>query len=182
MRNSVYWILAAIFLLVAITQPRLRVPGIVGCVVMGLLLSWGMLQRLRSPSAADPLAPKRGLPSSPGVAVSTFPIEAINLTELKMTGGGAPFDVRGRIANQSHDQRLISIKLQITRRDCFEGALDPSGCITLFQDRRFIPVAIAPQEEREFAASFFAHGSAMRPRGTTRDEFTLLSAEGEATK
>jgi hypothetical protein len=178
----VYWILAAFFLLLAVTVPRLRVPGIIGCVVMGLMLSWGMVQRLRGPSATDPAAPTRGLPSSPAVAVKVFPIEAIKLTELKMVGGGAPFDLRGRIANQSGEQRLISITLQITRRDCFEGALDPSGCVTLFQDRRFIPVAVAPREEREFAASFFAHGSAMRPRGTTKDEFVLLSAEGDAAR
>ena len=177
-----YWILAAVFLLLAMTVPRLRVPAIIGCVVMGLMLSWGMVQRLRGPSATDPSAPTRGLPSSPAVAVKAFPLEAIHLTELKMVGGGAPFDLRGRIVNQSQEQRLISITLLVTRRDCYEGALDPSGCVTLFQDKRFIPVALAPGEEREFAASFFAHGSAMRPRGTTQDEFLLLSADGDAAR
>ncbi|HEY4366584.1 MAG TPA: hypothetical protein VGN07_05060 [Steroidobacteraceae bacterium] len=176
-----YWILAAIFLILAVAVPRVRIPAIICCVVMGLMLSWGMVQRLRGPSATDPPAPVRGLPS-PAVATRAFPLDAVDLTELKMVGGGAPFDLRGRIANRSHDQRLISVTLQITRRDCFEGALDPSGCVTLFEDRRFIPVAIAPQEEREFAASFFAHGSAMRPRGTTKDEFVLVSAEGQTVR
>jgi len=178
----VYWILAAIFLLVAITAPRLRVPAIVGCVIMGLLLSWGMVQRLRGQSAADPPPPTRGLPSSPALAIKAFPPESLALSELKLTGGGGQFELRGRIENHSRELRLTSITLEVVRSDCFEGALDPSGCVTLFQDRRFVPVAVAPLEQREFAASFFAHGSAMRPRGTTRDEFKLLAADGDVAR
>lgn len=149
---------------------------------MGLLLSWGMVQRLRGQSAADPQAPTRGLPSSPALLIKSFPLESLALSELAMTGGGAPFELRGRIENQSRELRLTSIMLEVIRSDCFEGALDPSGCVMLFRDRRFVPVAVAPLQQREFAASFFAHGSAMRPRGTTRDEFKLLAAEGDVAR
>ena len=48
---------------------------------------------------------------------------------LRMSGGGAPFELRGRIANNTTDTTLRSVTIRVTRRDCYEGALDPSGCV-----------------------------------------------------
>src|SRR5690606_16551107 len=45
--SPVYWILAAIFTLLALTVPRLRPFAVVGCVVLALLFSWALVQRMR---------------------------------------------------------------------------------------------------------------------------------------
>ena len=179
----VYWILAAICLLIAFTVPRLRVPGIIGCVVLGLMLGWGVVQRLRGPGpASSATAPVRGKPVSPGVVFGAFPLDSIKVMDLQLTGGGAPYQLRGRIFNESRDRTLKSITFQITRRDCFPGALDPSGCEMLWQNQQWVSLAIPPQQEREFATSFWAHGSAPRARGTLDDNFKVLIATGEPAR
>src|SRR5687767_15542978 len=69
MLAPVYWILAAVFIVIALTRPRLRPLGVVGCIILGAMLAWGMVQRLRGedPSQA-PAAQQRGKPASPAVA------------------------------------------------------------------------------------------------------------------
>lgn len=171
-----YWILATIFLLIALAVPRLRPVGIFGCIVLGLMLSWGMLQRLRS---QDPDTPPRGSPASPGLIVRPFPLEAIRATNLRLSGTGAPFELRGHVANDSREMRLKSFTVTITRRDCFEGALDPTGCVILWQGQQWVDLALPPQRSREFSNPFWARGEVARVRGTIRDEIRIVAAEGE---
>lgn len=172
-----YWILAAFCLLLALTVPRLRLAGIVGCVLLGLMLGWGMIQRLRAP--ASPAAPTRGIPVSPGVVLGAFPLDAVSAVGLQLSGGGAPFQLRGRIVNESGSLLLRSVTVQLTRRDCFAGALDPSGCDMLWQTQQWISLVVPPRQERQFATSFWAHGSAQRVRGTVADSFKVVAATGE---
>lgn len=179
----VYWILAAFCLLLALTVPRLRLAGIVGCVLLGLMLGWGVIQRVRAPgpasSASDPV---RGTPVSPGIVLGAFPLESMKAMDLQLTGGGAPYQLRGRVANETRDLTLRSITVQMTRRDCFAEALDPSGCEILWQNKQWIALAVPPQQEREFATSFWAHGSAPRARGTLEDSFKILAATSEPAR
>lgn len=172
----VYWVLAAIFLLIALTMPRLRPLGIFGCIVLGLMLSWGMLQRLRSP---QPDTPSRGSPSSPGLLARPIPLDQIRVTDLRLSGSGAPFELRGQVANESRDMRLNSVTVEITRRHCFEGALDPSGCEILWQGQQWVKLALPPQQTSEFANPFWTRGEVARVRGTLRDEIRLVAADGE---
>lgn len=174
----VYWILAALCLLIAFTMPRLRVPAIVGCVVLGCMLAWGMIQRWRGPDPSSASAPTRGSPMSPVVVLGAFPLESIKASELRLTGSGAPFQLRGRVVNESTAAELRSITFLVTRRDCYAGALDPSGCESFMQNQQWIALTVPPQQEREFAVSFWAHGSAPRPRGTLQDSFKIVAATG----
>lgn len=176
----VYWILAALCLLIALTVPRLRIPAIVGCVLLGLMLAWGMIQRWRGPEpSTSAAAPMRGSPMSPAVVLGAFPVESVKASELRLTGSGAPFQLRGRVANESTAGELRSITVLVVRRDCHAGALDPSGCEPFMQNQQWIALTVPPQQEREFAVSFWAHGSAPRPRGTLQDTFKIVAATGE---
>jgi hypothetical protein len=175
----VYWILAALCLLIALTVPRLRIPAIIGCVLLGFMLAWGMVQRWRGPEPSTSAAPPtRGSPMSPAVVLGAFPLESVKASELRLTGSGAPFQLRGRVANDSSERVLRSITVLVTRRDCYASALDPSGCEPFMQNQQWISVTVPPQQEREFAVSFWAHGSAPRPRGTLQDSFKILAATG----
>lgn len=49
----------------------------------------------------------------------------IAVEDLRMTGGGAPFELRGRIVNNTSDTALKTVTIRLTRRDCYEGAVDP---------------------------------------------------------
>lgn len=172
----VYWVLAAVFLMIALTVPRLRLVGIFGCIVLGLMLSWGMLQRLR---LQQPDISARGSPASPALVARPFPLDAIRTTGMQLSGSGAPFELRGHIANDSHDMRLKSFTVEITRRDCFAGALDPSGCAIVWQGQQWVELGLPPQENREFSNSFWARGEVQRVHGTLRDEIRIVAAEGE---
>jgi hypothetical protein len=171
----VYWVLAAIFLLVALTIPRLRPIAIVGSVILGLMLGWGMLQRLRGAGPQE----VRGRPSAPTSAVSTFPITSLDVQQLRLAGNGAPFELRGQVTNNAENLRLRSFTVEITRRDCYEGALDPSGCVVLWQSRQWVELSLNPGESREFASSFWTRGDVPRARGTVQDQFELVSADGQ---
>lgn len=175
----VYWILAALCLLIALTVPRLRIPAIAGCAILSLMLAWGMIQRWRAPESSTSVSgPVRGSPMSPAVVLGAFPLESVKASGLKLTGGGAPFQLRGRVANESTAAELRSITVQVIRRDCYAGALDPSGCEPFMENQQWIALAVPPQQEREFAVSFWAHGSAPRARGTLQDTFKILAATG----
>lgn len=174
-----YWILATIFILVALAVPKLRPVGVVGCVLLGAMLTWGVIQRLRSPADdAQPQVQQRGRPTSPVAAVQVIAPDQVQVENLKMTGGGAPFELSGRIENRS-DARLKSITLLVTRQDCYEGALDPSGCAVLWQDKHWISIAIPPGEARDFSSQVWMRGAAPRTRGTVKDSFTVVAASGE---
>ena len=181
MLAPVYWILAAIFVLITLAVPRLRLAGIAGLVILATLLAWAMVQqRMRAPDPASPSLPQRGQPTSPAAQLSTVPLDAVAIEELQMTGGGAPFELRGRVVNRSADMQLKSVTIRLTRRDCYEGALDPTGCVVLWQDRHWMPLVVPPLQSREFANSIWMRGSAPRPRGEIQDSFELVAAMGEA--
>ena len=178
-----YWILAAIVLVITLTVPRLRPAGIVGCVVLGVMLSWGMIQRLTGGRQSDQeTVEPRGRSASPAAASVAIPVDAVSTDELRLTGGGAPYEFRGRIVNNRTDIRLKSITFELIRRDCYEGALDPSGCAILWQDRQWVERSVPPGEARDFSVAIWMHGSVPRARGTTRDEFKVIAVTGEPTR
>jgi hypothetical protein len=173
----VFWAFAAsvLILLLTITISNRGVVRIVGGIALAALLAVGLAQRLANRPAPDG---ERGKPISPAAVISAVPLDAIELDELTLSGNGAPFELRGQIQNLSTDTRLRSITLQIVRRDCFEGALDPSGCVVIWQDQHWVQADVPPQGERKFAGSFYAHTNVPRPRGTLKDEFRLIAASG----
>lgn len=170
-----YWILAAIFLLIALAVPRLRAVGIAGSVILGLMLSWGVVQRWLNQEPTE----TRGHPSAPTSAIRAFPLDSLQYRDLRIAGNGAPFELRGQMTNTSSGLRLRSFTAQIERRDCYEGALDPSGCVVLWSSRQWVELALAPGESREFASSFWTRGEVPRIRGTVQDEITIVAADGE---
>jgi len=172
----VYWVLASVLLIIALTVPRLRPIAIAGGVVLGLMLGWGVLQRLRSHEPTE--LPARGSPMSPGSVVNPFPVDQLETTNLRLTGS-APFELQGHVANHSADMRLKSFTVRIARRDCYEGALDPSGCVVLWQGQQWVELALAPGEDREFSNPFWTRGDVPRVRGTVQDEIEVVAAEGE---
>ena len=96
-----------------------------------------------------------------------------------MSGSGAPFELRGRIANSTTDVMLRSVTIRVTPRDCYEGAVDPSGCVKLWQDDHWIAIAVPARQARDFVDSIWMHGNAPRARGTVQDTFELIAATGE---
>jgi hypothetical protein len=176
---SVYWILATIFIVIALAVPRYRPIGVVGCVLLGAMLTWGVVQRLRAPVDDDqPRVQQRGRPTSPAAALQVIAPDQVLVDGMKLSGGGAPFELRGRIENKS-DALLKSITMLVTRRDCFEGALDPSGCTVLWQDKHWISIVIPPGEAREFSSQVWMRGAAPGGRGTLKDSFEVVTASGE---
>ena len=177
---AVYWILAALFILVAMAVPRMRPLVLPGCIVLVAMLGWAMLQRVRDPvTLQGPAAERRGRSSSPVTATQPLPLSAVDAQNLRLSGGGAPFQLRGRIANRSAESLLKSATIRITRRDCYEGALDPTGCIKLWQNEHWIAITVPPGESRDFVESIWMHGGAPRQRGTAQDTFELIKASGE---
>jgi hypothetical protein len=98
---------------------------------------------------------------------------------LHLSGGGAPFELRGRIANHTSDVTLRSVTIRLTRRDCYADAVDPSGCVKLWQDDHWIAVTVPAGEARDFVDVIWMHGNAPRARGTVQDAFELIAVTGE---
>lgn len=174
--SRMYCILVAILLIVFLAVPRLRPVALGGLVILGAMLAWGVLQRLRTEAPAQQV--ERGRPTTPATQLQAIPLEHIELHNLELSGGGAPFRLTGSVSNKSETLLLKSLMLDITRRDCFEGALDPSGCNVLWEVRHWIELSVPPQERRDFAVSIWARGDAPRAVGTTRDEFKIVAANG----
>jgi hypothetical protein len=175
----VFWAFAAIILIVilTITISNRGVVRVIGGIVLAALLVVGLVQRLANRSGPE-VESQRGKPTSPASVVRALPLESIAVTDLKLSGSGAPFELRGSISNNSSGDRLRTLTLRIVRRDCFEGAIDPSGCVVIWQDQHWIQVDIPPQTQRQFATSFYAHTTVPRGRGAVKDEFKLMAATG----
>jgi len=101
---------------------------------------------------------------------------------LHLSGSGAPFELRGRIANNTGDITLRSVTIRLIRRDCYEGAVDPSGCARLWQDDHWIALAVPAGQSRDFVEAIWMHGNAPRARGTMQDTFELIAAAGEGVE
>jgi hypothetical protein len=172
-----YWVLAALFLLVTLTVPRLRPLAVVGCVILGGMLTWAIVERVRAPDPAN--LQERGRPTTPAALVQSIPLEQIELNDARLSGGGAPFEFTGRVANRSSTLQLKSLMFDIRRSDCHSGALDPSGCVLSWRGRHSIELSVPPNQERQFAVSIWARGDAPRAVGTVHDEFDVVAANGE---
>jgi hypothetical protein len=172
----VFWAFAAsvLILILAITISNRGIVRIVGGVVLAALLIVGLTQRLRTSDGTG----ERGKPSSPTAAIRAVPLEDLRVEDLRLSGGGAPFELRGTIRNSNTTMRLQTMTVRIVRRDCFEGALDPSGCVVIWQDQHWTRVDVPPRSEQKFASSFYAHTTVPRGRGSIKDEFTLVAATG----
>jgi hypothetical protein len=167
--------------LIALAVPRLRPVGVIGCVLLGAMLLWGVIGRLRGGDENEPVVQQRGRPTSPATVMQPIAPDQLVVEQLQLTGGGAPFELRGRIENKS-DAVLRSVTVLVTRRDCYEGALDPSGCVVLWQDKHWVPVSVPSGQARDFATSVWMHGTAPRARGTLKDSFEIVTASGEIPK
>ncbi|HEY8540128.1 MAG TPA: hypothetical protein VIL28_14760 [Steroidobacteraceae bacterium] len=174
-----FWAFIAVIALtlLAITLSNRGIVRAIGGVLLAGLLVVGLVLRLGG--RVESQDGVRGKPTSPAAAIAAIPLDAIAVEDLKLTGGGAPFELQGRIENASKDTRVRSITLQIVRRDCYEGALDPSGCAVVWQDQHWIAVDVPPESERRFATSFYARTPVSRVHGTLKDEFKLVAATGE---
>lgn len=164
--------------LLTLTAPALRPVGIVGGVFLAGLLLWAMVQRWNAPPA-DPAVQERGAPSSPAVSRVSIPVESVTMEGARLTGTGAPFELRGAVTNRDASAQLRAFTVQIVRKDCHPAALDPSGCDNLWQTRQWIDLTVPPGETRQFAVSIWAHSTALRASGSVMDEMTIVSATGE---
>ena len=176
-----FWAFIAIIAvtLLAITLTNRGIVRVIGGVLLAGLIVFGVVLRLANEAGPDPEG-QRGKPSSPAAAVTAIPLDSIKLEGLKLTGGGAPFELRGTVQNLSPDTRVRSLTLRIVRRDCYEGALDPSGCVVIWQDQHWMSISVPPNSQRDFANTFYARTPITRQRGALKDEFRLVSASGAA--
>jgi hypothetical protein len=181
MSRTVFWAVIAIVAvtLLVITLSNRGVVRVIGGALLAGLIVLGVALRLANEPSPDGER-TRGKPTAPVAAISAIPLESVKVEDLKLTGGGAPFELRGTIQNLSSDTQVRSVTLRIVRRDCYEGALDPSGCVVVWQDQHWISVNVPPESQRQFATSFYARTPVSRLRGTLKDEFRLVSATGEA--
>ena len=172
-----FWFYAALTLLgiVSVTVSHSGRVRTAGCILLAILLGWGLLQRLIEPPNA---VRERGRSASPVTEVATIALEAVKADQLALTGGGGPYELRGRITNGSSGTRLSSVTFSIKRRDCHPGALDPSGCDLLFEDRHWIPLTVPAGESRDFASAIWAHSPVPRARGTIKDDIGVVAAAG----
>jgi hypothetical protein len=174
----VFWIFAALTLLsiLSVTVSQSGPVRVAGCVLLVTLLGVGLFQRLmRAPNDGQ----ERGKSVSPAAVVAPIDLRLISATQLVLSGGGAPFELRGRIANGSQDMQLSSVTVSLKRRDCHQGALDPQGCDTLWEDQHWVPLTVPAGESRDFATVIWAHSTVTRVRGSIRDEIVLVAATGE---
>jgi hypothetical protein len=179
----VFWIVAALVLLgiLAVTITQRGPVRVAGYVLLTLSLGWALYQRLTVPVENSQLG-TRGKSSSPASLSQPVPIADVELSELALTGGGAPFEIRGRIANRNTALQLAAVTLRTTRRDCYADAIDPSGCVVIWQDQHWIRWPVPPGETRDFVATIWAHTPVPRARGTIKDGFELLEATGRPVR
>ena len=139
------WIIGIIavivFLWMMIAYPRFRVTVIVIIVLAGLGIWWATEnQKKKQRLALDLIKPAE-----------------IELTEFRIAGGTASWDVTGKVKNLSPSYTLLSISLEITAYDC-PGEEINSQCDIIGEDTVTPSVGAPPGQVRSFDTyAFFSN-------------------------
>jgi len=172
------WLLALVLVIVAISIVGIRRVGLAVALALGALLILAIVRRLTTEPMPDADLARQQLPSTPGVPVVSVPLDAVQALGLELSGSGAPFDFSGRIVNSSTELTLASITFNLERLDCYEQALDPSGCEVLWRGEKTVYLTVPPGEERRFAIAVWARDSVPKARGNRRDVFEIATVSG----
>jgi hypothetical protein len=173
-----YWVIAALALVLAFAVPKFRRAGVIVGVVLLALLGWAIERSnpwAPSPEATQEREASRSLP---GPRTDSPPLNAVSAQQLQLNGSGAPWTLTGRLTNTSQRYRISAVTLKIERRDCYPAAPDPTGCVVQWQGADTVFVSLPPGEWREFSSPIWLHGSLPRTHGETRDGFEITAVEG----
>ena len=172
----VFWVVLILLSILALTVSQRGPVRTAGTVILVAGLAVVLTLRLLRPNDA---LPTRSKSVSPAAVVATVDLQQVSISDLVLSGGGAPFELRGRISNTSQDMQLSTLTLGLKRRDCYAGSLDPQGCETLWEDQHWMPLTVPAGESRDFATVIWAHNSIPRAHGTVRDEIVVVAATGQ---
>lgn len=170
------WI-AALILLVVLTLILgiKRIWTVLGLVVAGLFIIAVVRRLMTTPEqpAEIPTATVR-----PAAVITSLPLDQAEVADLAITGITAPWKLQGRIVNRNPEHTLLSATIRIVRRDCYEGALDPSGCVLLWEGSKRVSLSVPPGQQQQFVEQVSPRGSVARAQGTVKDEFELVGLTG----
>lgn len=114
----------------------------------------------------------------PAAAIESLPPDHAEADDLSITGSNAPWEFRGTLINRDKEHTLLSATIRITRRDCYAGALDPSGCVVLWDGSKRVDLQTPPGQQQQFIEALSPRGSVARAQGTVKDEFELVGLTG----
>jgi hypothetical protein len=174
----VIWILFSVALLVMIIVSGSHRVRVVLAVLALTMLLIGVAVRLKSEHDHSEESSKVTPPAATISPSASVDVSNVIATDLRITGSGAPWELTGSIENRLA-QALRSITFRVTRSDCYEGALDPSGCVVLWQGDHQIELRVPVHEQRAFSSSIWPHGAVARAKGTVKDEIKVVSATGD---
>jgi hypothetical protein len=173
------WLVALAILVVVVALVGLRRFGLAAGLFAAALFALAVYKRLATPPMPDVEVMRRNPPATPGSILNRVPVELVD-GDIAITGGGAPFTFAGTVTNRSNEYIVTSITVQARRLDCYEAAIDPSGCDVLWQREKWIDVRVPPQESRRFSVSDWARDTQPRPKGAVRDEISIVRAGGRS--
>ncbi|MET0657524.1 MAG: hypothetical protein ABW110_05130, partial [Steroidobacteraceae bacterium] len=173
---------------------ELWVPAVILLVVLTLILGvkriWTVLALVavglfaiavyrRLATTPDETAETAPATLTPAAAIESLPPDQATVRDLTITGSNAPWDFRGTILNRSGNYILLSATIRIARRDCYEGAMDPSGCVVLWEGSKRVNLQTPPDQQQQFVESISPRGSVPRAQGQVKDEFQLVGLTGK---
>jgi hypothetical protein len=167
----------AVFLLVVLTLVLgvKRIWTVLGLVVVGLFV-FAVVRRIATTPEAEPDAGPVAI--TPAAAIESLSVDQAAVAELEITGSTAPWKFTGTIVNRSNEHTLRSATIHVIRRDCYPGALDPSGCMVLWESSKRVNLETPPGEQQRFVEQLSPRASVARPQGTVQDEFELIGLTG----
>ena len=171
------WIPAVILLVVlTLILGVKRIWTVLALVAVGLFAIAVYRRLATTPEEAVENAPSA---FTPAAAIESLPPARAIVSDLTITRSTAPWEFRGTVLNRSDDHTLLSATIRITRRDCYEGAMDPSGCVLLWEGSKRVNLQTPPGQQQPFAESISPHGSVPRAQGQIKDEFQLVGLTGK---
>jgi hypothetical protein len=169
------WIPAVIALVVLTLILGVKRIWTVLALVAVLLFAIAVVRRLSTEPEETIEVPKTFTPAR---TIESLPPDQAEAADLVIRGSTAPWEFSGTITNRDKEHTLLSATIRITRRDCHEGALDPSGCAVLWEGSKRVSLNLPPGEQQKFVESISPRGTVPRAKGTLKDEFRLEGLTG----
>jgi hypothetical protein len=169
MNARVLFLLLAVAILLAFTRRFRKVGLIMSCVLL-LMLFWFSARMVNESGSASNTA------SSSASSAAAIARPAAQLSALKLTGNGAPWQLTGTVQNISAST-IHSLTINIQRFDCPNATAPPSDCVLLWQGSHVPRVTLASGASTRLDERFYSHEEIPRLRGVARDQVELTAVD-----
>jgi hypothetical protein len=156
---------------------RYRRVGMPLCAIMIALIIWQTVSEVTEISKPVTVS---SASSSSAFVVSLSP-SAVQLSDMELTGNGAPWRLRGKLTN-SAAVAISAVTVEITRHSCNSVTSEFASCKLVWQGIHTVRIKVPAGASEPFENDIWSHTPVSRQVGVIRDNFQVINSLQSASQ